>query len=129
MALNVLIVDPSREARETLKGSLSQVLGDIVFGEAQDARTALVEIARKKVELIVANLEVPGLEGKVFLRKLYSARGDGRQPIVALLNRITPELLVEFRKDPMVWFVQKPVVPGEIAGLAGQLLQSSSLPA
>jgi CheY-like chemotaxis protein len=123
MTLNVLVMEPNREAREGLKQSLSQALGEIAFGEAKDARTALQAMDQKNVELIVADLEMPGSEGRTFLQKLRSSRGADIQPVVALSDRITPELLMEFKKDPMVWFVQKPAAHGEIADLAGMLLQ------
>jgi CheY-like chemotaxis protein len=124
MPLNVLVMDPNLEAREALKVSLCKVLGEIVFWEAKDARAAYVELERKKPGLIIADLQITGMEEKTFLRKIRSTQGGVQLPVVALSGRITPELLVEFHKDPMVWFVQKPAAPGEIADLAGKLLSS-----
>lgn len=124
MPLNVLLVDPSLQAREALKISLSKVLGEIVFWEAKDARAAFLELESKKHALVITDLEIHGSDGKAFLRKIRSAQGDGQPPVVALSGRITPELLAEFHKDPMIWFVQKPAAPGEIADLAGKLLKN-----
>jgi CheY-like chemotaxis protein len=124
MPLNVLVVDPDREAREALKDSLFKVLGEIVFCEAKDARAAFLEMERKKLELIITDLEIPGLLGATFLQKIRPTRGTGQPPVVvALLGRITPGLLAEFKQDPMVWFIQKPAAPGEIGDLAGELLK------
>ncbi len=121
MPLNILFVDRG-EARETLQDSLTQALGELDFGHARNEREALLEMDRKKPGLIITNLETQGSEGRNFLRKILEHRGD-QQPVVALSERITSDLLAEFLKNPMVWFVQNPAAPGEIADLAGQLLK------
>ncbi len=122
MSLNVLVLNPNSESGEALKASLAQTLGEMVLWEEKDPRTALREMDQRDMELIIADLETPGMDGEKFLHQLRNARDAANQRVVALSNRITPGLLVEYKKDPMVWFVQKPAAPGEIADLAGQLL-------
>ncbi len=123
MTLNVLVVDPNRETHTEWRESLSRALGETVVCEAKDVRAALIEMERQPVELIIADLEAPGLDGGELLEALRSQRDADHQGVVALSRRITPELLAHYKADPRVWFFQKPAAPGEIADLAEQLLK------
>ena len=63
MAMRVLIVDDEGPARERLKRHLSQVEGVEVIGEASDGLQAVEMIEAQSPELVLLDIQMPGLDG------------------------------------------------------------------
>jgi two-component system chemotaxis response regulator CheB len=68
--IEVLIVDDSIFFREALNMQLSRDPDLIVVGEAQDAAEAIVKIEALKPDVITLDVEMPGMNGIEFLRRV-----------------------------------------------------------
>lgn len=77
------IVDDHPVVREGLKALIRSIPGLECCGEAGDAGQALEDVARLDPDLIVLDLELPGLHGLELLRRLEPRR---RQVIVLTLH-------------------------------------------
>ena len=119
---HILLIEDSDTVRNFLRRILSQSLVDCVIREATDGRTAISEMSQKKVDLIVTDLEMPGMDGRTFLRKIRANPLLKKKPIMVLSGDITLELMDEFKMDGQLSFVKKPSTSREISEVAMRLL-------
>lgn len=68
--IEVLIVDDSIFFREALSMQLSRDPDLVVVGEAQDAADAIVKIEALKPDVVTLDVEMPGMNGIEFLRRV-----------------------------------------------------------
>lgn len=72
-ALRILLVDDEPAALERLRALLAQIPGVAIIGEAGDGATALEAIAAEKPDLIVLDIQMPGLNGLTVAAKIPAA--------------------------------------------------------
>ncbi len=118
----ILLVDDSKAIRSFLRKSLETSLPGSVIREAADGVTAISEMSKKKVDLIVTDLEMPGMDGRTFLRKIRQNPILRAKPILVLSGSITHELLEEFKEDPALLFIAKPCTAEVLGQSAVRLL-------
>jgi DNA-binding response OmpR family regulator len=119
---HILLIEDSPVVRHFVKQALSKAFSGCVIREAEDGRNAISEMAQKKVDLILTDLEMPGMDGFTFLRRIRSNPLLKRKPIMVLSSAITSELMAEFADDPNIRFLMKPSNPQEIAQNAKSLM-------
>jgi two-component system chemotaxis response regulator CheY len=118
----ILLVDDSSAIRMFLRKCLESSLPGAVIREAADGVTAIAEMSKKKVDLIVTDLEMPGMDGRTFLRKIRQNPILRNKPILILSGSLSSELSEEFKGDPALLFVAKPCSPEVLRQSALQLL-------
>ena len=103
----VLVVDDSRVVREVLSRELSSDPEIEVVGTAPDAYAAWGMIVRSRPDVITLDLEMPGMNGLAFLRRLLRCN-----PLpVVVVSSLTPagsELALEALEAGAVEVVAKP---------------------
>ncbi|HEV3028250.1 MAG TPA: response regulator, partial [Planctomycetota bacterium] len=107
MRAKVLVVDDSAVVREILTRGLSCDPGIEVIGAAPDAYAAWAMISRLRPDVITLDLEMPGMNGIAFLKKLLR---DRPLPVV-VVSSLTPsgsELALEALEAGAVEVVAKP---------------------
>ena len=67
--MNILLVDDHAIVRDGLRRLLQAATGDTVF-EAEDGRQALDQVAARRIDLVILDLNLPGLGGLELLRRL-----------------------------------------------------------
>ena len=71
----VLIVEDDKELREALCTTLQ--LAGMAFVEADCAETALIELERSKVDIVVSDVNMPGMDNSIWSSKA-SGRGHAK---------------------------------------------------
>ncbi|SEG74929.1 protein-glutamate methylesterase/protein-glutamine glutaminase [Bosea lathyri] len=73
-AIRVLIVDDSASVRQVLSSILSEDPGIEVMGTAADAFSAARRLQTELPDVIILDIEMPGMDGLTFLRKIMAQR-------------------------------------------------------
>lgn len=111
----VLLVEDSAAIRHFIKRTLGEKHPQWAVVEAVNAVEAILEAARKPVDLVVLDLEVPGAEGPNFLNVMREKSPAMRhKPVLALTPFGRRDLREAFRGDPTVMFLPKPVTASQV---------------
>ncbi|MDF2192431.1 LytTR family DNA-binding domain-containing protein [Paraflavitalea sp. CAU 1676] len=103
--MNCLIIDDNKIARTTLKQLASQVKDLQVEGECTNAVEAWNLIQEKPVDLLLLDIEMPGMSGLELIRNL----GDKRPVIVFTTSK--KEYAAEAFELNVADYIVKPVTP------------------
>ena len=105
-----------------MRRALESSIEDLVIREAEDGRSALAEMTQKKVDLIITDLEMPGMDGHTFLRLVRNNPVLKQKPIIILSASFHSALVNELEKEPLVRLLRKPSTPTEIREAVRQML-------
>jgi two-component system chemotaxis response regulator CheY len=108
----VLTVDDSRTMREmvafTLKGAGYEVV------EANDGQHALNVLGTSKVDLVIADLNMPVMDGLTLIRKLRATAQYRTTPILMLTTEADDKKKAEGRAAGATGWIVKPFDPGKL---------------
>lgn len=108
----VLTVDDSRTMREmvafTLKGAGYEVV------EAGDGQQALSVLAANKVDLIIADLNMPIMDGLTLIRRVRSSPAHRTLPILMLTTESDERKKAEGRSAGATGWIVKPFNPEKL---------------
>ncbi len=112
MKKKVLTVDDSRTMREmvsfTLKGAGYEVV------EANDGQHALTVLGSSKVDLVIADLNMPIMDGLTLIRKLRATPQYRTTPILMLTTEADDKKKAEGRAAGATGWIVKPFDPGKL---------------
>lgn len=111
--LRVLAVEDSPTAQVLLRHQLRLLAPACEIHEAMDGRSALKALTSRSVDLIVCDLQMPGMDGASFLQLLRRnslLRGKPVLVVTATPGEAGPELLA----DPRVRILSKPLSHGPL---------------
>lgn len=116
--LNVLVVEESASVAKFVERAIARRWEKAEFIVKHDGYHGLQTMKHppKKLDLVVCDLDLPGLRGE---EMLLLAGAEGRlkdTPVLVLSNRVTPDVRKDF-SEYNVAFLRKPAVPDQI--LAG----------
>lgn len=103
--MNALIVDDNKIARATLKQLASQVTDITVVAECADAMEAYKALQAGTVDLLLLDIEMPGMTGLEFTQNL-----SGKRPIIVFVTS-RREYAVEAYELNVADYIIKPVTP------------------
>src|SRR5208337_3429462 len=83
MVLRTLIVDDEPVARKILREDLELIEGVEVVGEADDGASALRQIAELKPDLVLLDLQMPGMGGLEVARQIERGR---HMPVIVVVT-------------------------------------------
>ena len=107
-SIKVLVVDDSLLFRETLKNKLSEEKTIDVIGVAVDSSDAYEKIKQLKPDVVTLDVEMPGLNGIDFLKKLIP-----EYPIPVVVVSSAPITALDALQAGAVDFVRKPRVQSQ----------------
>ena len=112
----VLVVDDLAVNRELVRAML-QAVGHEVF-EADSGAEALRLAAERRFDLILMDLQMPGMDGFAAARAIRGlAGGNRRTPIVALSADVLPEHILAAGDAGMNGHICKPISVAELIGV------------
>jgi len=123
MEFSVLVVDDEKNIREGL-GKALELDGHKVL-LAADGKKALEIINSNDVDLVIADLKMPGLSGQELLKQVTSAYPT--VPVIILTGHGTIETAVEAMRDGAFDFLTKPVNLDRLSLLVKRALSNRKL--
>ncbi len=123
--LQFLIVEDSPTIRGFIRRTIGKGFPGCIIREAEEGRQAISEMSKKKVDLIITDLQMPGMDGREFLKTLESSPLLSKKPIIILSSNITPDLEAEVSEIPWVRLLPKPSSAEAILEEATDLLHQS----
>ena len=118
----IFIIEDSATIRSFLKHLFQREVPGIQIVEAAEGRAALNEMTRCKADLIVTDLQMPGMDGRSFIAKLRSNPLLRKKSVIVLSGDDVADLRQLYRDDSGIRFLRKPSGPAEIMDAARALL-------
>ena len=115
MAINILIVDDSVLTRKAIRRILDML--DLPIGEvyeAQDGLDALQILEQKRVGMIMADLHMPRLDGKEFIKKVKESKDKSSIPIFVFSAESNDACIKELLSQGINGFLHKPFTPEKV---------------
>ena len=120
MAKSVLIVDDSSTMRQmlvfTLGGAGYRVL------EAEDGVAALEVVDLEKVDLVIADINMPRMDGITLVQRLRARQDCRFIPILVLTTESAPEMKQKGRESGATGWIVKPFSPGKFLDVVAKVL-------
>jgi DNA-binding NtrC family response regulator len=107
---HVLVVDDEELYRRALERILKRV-GHTV-STARDAAEALAFVSQNPVDLVVADIQMPGINGLELVRQIHEISSD--LPCIVVTGYSTPENSVEALRAGAYWYLEKPFDQGHL---------------
>jgi two-component system chemotaxis response regulator CheY len=122
--VHFLVVEDSAVIRTYVRHVLENGFGERETRvlEALDGKSALAAMKTERIDLIVTDLAMEGMDGGSFLHLLKRNGVLARKPVVVLSGLIPQELRDEFKGQSDVAFLSKPANADELIRIAHSLL-------
>lgn len=112
---SVLIVDDSSVMRKIVERALRQAGLDLTrVMEAGSGREGLEALEREKVDLIVSDINMPGMDGLEFLRQLQSRALAPGTPVVMITTESGEDHVREALAAGAQGYIRKPFTPDQV---------------
>ena len=114
--LKILIVDDSRFSRGVIRNALS-VFHFVNTVEAVDAEEALETMNSNRIDVVLVDFEMPGMDGAELVRSVRWDEGGELNPEVAIImisKHTETEVIIQARNAGIHEFVIKPVSPKDL---------------
>ncbi len=108
--MRILVVDDFATTRRIIKGTLKQ-LGMTNVAEADDGSTALEELRKEKVDLILCDCNMPNMNGLELLKAVRSDENLKDTPFIMLPSEEKREEVIEMVKSGVNDYLVKPFAP------------------
>jgi CheY-like chemotaxis protein len=118
----ILVIDDSSTIRKMIRVSLEERFKGCSVREADDGRTALAEMGRKKVDLLITDLEMPGMDGRDFLARIDSNPLLSKKSIIVYSGNITKDLQEAYGTRSNFKLLTKPCDVVQVMEAAEKLL-------
>jgi DNA-binding NtrC family response regulator len=110
----LLIVDDDPVVRDSLGKWFESEDFDVVL--AEDARTALEQMARQRYDLALLDIKMPGVDGIELQARLHDIDAD--MPVIMMTGYASVESAVKALKNGAYDYITKPFDPDELVRLA-----------
>ncbi len=106
MSKRIMVVDDSASMRQMIKFTLSNAGYDVV--EAVDGLEALTKLNSHTVNLIIADINMPNMDGIQLIRKVRAHEGHKFTPIIVLTTESQKSLKEEGKAAGATGWIVKP---------------------
>jgi len=120
MKRQLLIVDDSASMRQVVSYTLQQAGYAVV--EAASGQEALQKVAASAVELIITDLNMPGMDGLSLARAVRAQPAHKFTPILMLTTDASPARKAEGKAAGLTGWLVKPFVPAQLLAVLKKVL-------
>ena len=117
----ILLIEDSPTIRHQVRRILEKEMPECEIREAEDGKNAISEMAQKKVDFIITDLNMPGMDGRTFLRMIRKNNLLKQKPVLVFSSGDTSDLQAEFGGDSCLEFLPKPASPETIMAAMNRL--------
>ena len=107
-ARSILIIEDSDTVRGFLRRTFEREMPQAQLTEATEGRAALHEMTRMRPDLIITDLQMPGMDGRSFIAKLRSNPLLRKKSVIVLSGDQVSDLRQLYKDDPGIRFLTKP---------------------
>jgi len=123
MAKNVLIVDDSATMRKIIMRGLQKAgIDDAAFSEAADGRAGLAAVQATKFDLILSDVDMPGMNGLEFVTAV-TQRVPTPPPIIMIATEDCAGVVQEAIARGAKGWLHKPFTTDKIRRVIGPFLE------
>ncbi|TVO68346.1 response regulator transcription factor [Denitromonas ohlonensis] len=123
-AKRILVIDDVSVIRGFVKGALKHL--DVRVGEASGAEQALAMLESMPADVIICDLNMPGMSGEAFVKTLRE-RGDST-PIIMLTVEGDRKVIAKLLQAGIQGYLLKPFKPAVLAERVQELLDGTAPP-
>jgi len=122
--IKVLVVDDDEDARDVLRAALNRYGAEVTT--ATGAPQALDTLASEKIDVLVSDINMPGMDGYELIRRVRAMKPEqgGRIPAIALTAYARAEDRMRALQSGYQTHVPKPVEPAELEVVVAMLARS-----
>ena len=120
MTARILIVDDSRSLRRMVYAALAQ--DDYEIHEGQDAEQALAVAQASPPDLVITDINMPGMDGLSLIRSLRALPEFRFTPVLVLTTEWGEEMKRRGLAAGATGWIVKPFNPEQLRRLVGQFL-------
>lgn len=105
----ILVVDDSTTIRQQLRAFLETHAFRVV--EATDGEQGLIQAAREPADMMIVDLNMPGMDGLEMLAEIRKLEGYARTPVFILTTESSPDLIRRGKTVGATAWIVKPFNP------------------
>ena len=105
--IKTLVVDDARVARQILKKMLTE-LGFVSILEADDGSTALQQLQKERVGLILSDWNMPRMSGLDLLKSVRASKSYGATPFIMVTAERMEQNVVQAVQEGVTAYIKKP---------------------
>lgn len=122
MTHNILIVDDSATTRAVIKRTIQLAGVPAEFYEAAEGNAALELLGRERMDLVLADLHMPGMGGVELVRRMLADPASRSIPVLVITAEPNQSRLEELKREGVRGCVRKPFTPEGIRGVINDML-------
>lgn len=116
----ILVVDDSVSIRGMLKAFLEPKGYRII--EASGGRAGLEKVKQEKLDLVITDQNMPGLDGLGFVKGIREGDNNKSVPVMVLTTETSDEMKAKFRAAGANGWMSKPFTPERLEQAMNKLL-------
>ncbi len=121
----VLVVDDSAFARMVVRRSLEHTGRWSTIEEAEDGESALEQLRSGGFALVVADLNMPRLDGVALLRRIKCSPALHHITVVIVSSLVNPEREAQLQRAGAAAVLAKPVHPRSLADILSRVEEAA----
>ncbi len=123
LSITIIIVDDFSMIRRIIKKILIEI-GFTNIIEADDGTSALEEIKKNKIDLIISDWIMPNMDGLEFLKTIRNLEGYKDVPFIMVTSEGQKHNVIEAVQQKVSNYIVKPFTPEEIKDKIMKVLNS-----
>lgn len=125
MAYNILVVDDSATTRTIIKRTIQMAQLDVAtIFEAGNGKEGLAAVSANKVDLVLADLHMPEMDGVEMTRQLLANQATKHVPVIIVSAEPNAEKVAALKAQGARGHLRKPFTPESLRDLIVNTLEA-----